>query len=102
MTKKLLLLAAIAISTSLINPTTALAETEQTKKKLKNSRFHKADTNQDGQITEAEFLEKAKKRFKKMDKNSDGVITKEEGKKAHQQRKKTLEKWKNKREEYNQ
>jgi Ca2+-binding EF-hand superfamily protein len=37
-----------------------------------------ADTNNDGKISKAEFLQQAEVRFKKMDSNGDGGITKEE------------------------
>jgi len=44
----------------------------------------KADTNQDGQISKAEFMAAADARFADTDTNLDGVLTKEEGK-AHRE-----------------
>lgn len=65
--------------------------------------FEKQDLNGDGSISEAEFLEGAKKRFKEMDANGDGAFTKEEGKAAHEARREKMKekraKWKEKRKE---
>lgn len=66
--------------------------------------FDKHDSNGDGVITKAEFLESAEERFAKMDANGDGEITKEEGKDARSSmREKMKEKrseWKEKRDSY--
>ncbi len=58
--------------------------------------FDMHDTNKDGVVSKAEFLEHATKRFAEMDLNGDGEITKEEAKKAHE---KMREKFKEKRKE---
>jgi len=44
--------------------------------------FEKLDTNGDGKVTEAEFLDVQKARFADMDTNKDGAVTKEEGEAA--------------------
>jgi len=46
----------------------------------------KADTNQDGQITQAEFIAAANTRFVKMDSNFDGVIDSNETQNARDNR----------------
>lgn len=42
--------------------------------------FEMQDTNKDGKVSEAEFLDFTKKRFVEMDANKDGSVTKEEAK----------------------
>ena len=49
--------------------------------------FAKMDTDGNGTISQAEFLERAKKRFAKMDADNNGEVTKEELKAAHKARK---------------
>ena len=49
--------------------------------------FAKMDTDGNGTISQAEFLERAKKRFAKMDADGNGELTKEELKAAHKARK---------------
>jgi Ca2+-binding EF-hand superfamily protein len=48
----------------------------------KGKMFEKHDTNGDGVISKAEFLNHAEERFAKMDVNGDGEVSKEEGKAA--------------------
>lgn len=77
MKKFLMLLAAILV----FQATPVLADHHENSDK-KGKMFEKHDTNGDGVISEAEFLEHSKARFTKMDKNGDGSISKEEGKEA--------------------
>lgn len=57
--------------------------------------FEKNDTNGDGTISEAEFLDHAKKKFADKDLNGDGLISMKE---AKQNKEAKREKWKDKRE----
>lgn len=59
--------------------------------------FEQKDTNKDGVISEAEFMDGAKKRFAEVDADHDGKITKEEAKAHHESMR---EKWKEKREAF--
>lgn len=45
---------------------------------LKQACFDKMDTDKNGQVTEAEFLEKCKNRFNSMDTDKNGSLSKEE------------------------
>lgn len=49
--------------------------------------FAKMDTDGNGTVSQAEYLERAKKRFAKIDADNNGEITKEELKAAHEARK---------------
>jgi len=49
--------------------------------------FAKMDTDGNGTISQAEFLERAKKRFARIDADNNGELTKEELKTAHKARK---------------
>lgn len=42
------------------------------------NRMRRLDPNNDGKITEAEFLARAKERFKRLDRNNDGALTPDE------------------------
>lgn len=57
--------------------------------------FAKNDTNGDGVVSEAEFLDHAKKKFAEKDLNGDGSISMDEAKKNKEAKR---EKWKEKRE----
>lgn len=62
--------------------------------------FEKHDTNGDGMVSEAEFLEHAKKKFAEKDINGDGSLSQDEAKAAHAEKRKKREalkeKWKEK------
>lgn len=90
--KKLLMLTAAGF---ILQAAPALADNHAGGHK-KADMFEKHDINGDGVISEAEFLENAKKKFKEKDANSDGSISKEEAKAG---RKAMKEKYKEKREE---
>ncbi len=57
--------------------------------------FEKNDSNDDGMISEAEFLDHAKKKFAEKDLNGDGSISMDEAKENKEAKR---EKWKEKRE----
>jgi len=78
--KKLLVLTAAAL---IFQATPVLAEHHEGSGK-KGKMFAKYDTNNDGVISESEFMAKAKEKFSKMDANGDGNVTKEERKTAHE------------------
>ncbi len=71
--KKLLTLGAFALAFS---ATPALADHHGGEHK--GDMFAKHDTNGDGVVSEAEFLEHAKERFSKMDTDGNGEVSKEE------------------------
>ena len=92
--KKILMLSIAALSLGFAAP--ALADHHEGKG------FEKHDTNGDGVVTEAEFLEHAKARFAKMDTDGNGEISAEEAKENRAEMKEKMkekrEKWKEKRE----
>lgn len=98
--KKLLMITAAVL---IAQATPVFAETGDHDGKPGGKMFEKQDTNGDGVISEAEFLETAKKRFAEMDSDGNGSVTKEEGKAAHEAKrakmKEKREKWKEKRQE---
>lgn len=81
--KKILLLSAAVLALQVVP---ALAQDGPAGEGKKGPRhegmFEKQDTNGDGKVTEAEFLEHGKAKFKELDGNGDGSVTKEEAK-AH-------------------
>ncbi len=82
--KKLLLLTAAGL---ILQATPVLAEHHGDKHGGKKGQmFAKYDTNGDGAISEAEFLEKAKKKFAEKDTNGDGAISQDEAKAAHKEK----------------
>ncbi len=93
--KNILLLAGAAL---VMQVTPVLADGHKDGHKGKKFEMH--DTNGDGTISEAEYLEHAKKRFQERDTNGDGSISKEEGKAAmdakHEKRKAMKEKMRDK------
>ncbi len=95
--KKLFLLSAAALA---ISATPALADNHGDKS---GKMFEKHDTNGDGVVSEAEFLDHAKQRFAEMDTDGNGEISQEEAKAQKEARKEKMkekrEKWKEKREE---
>lgn len=93
--KKILMLSAAAL---ILQATPVLADNHGGDKGAKM--FEKQDTNSDGKITEAEFLEHAKKKFAERDTNGDGSISQEEAKAGKEAKRKEMkEKRKEKREE---
>ncbi len=100
--KKILLLAAAGL---IFQVTPVLAEHHEGDggHDRKNQMFEKHDTNGDGMISEAEFLEHAKKKFGEKDSNGDGSISKDEAKAAHdakrEKRKEMRDQWKEKRQD---
>ena len=78
--KKLLLLGAAVL---VFQATPVLADNHKGGHGNKGAKmFEKHDTNGDGAISEAEFLEHAKAKFSERDTNGDGSITMEEAKAA--------------------
>ncbi len=77
--KKLLMLAAAIL---VFQATPVLADNHGDHGGKKGKMFEKHDTNGDGMVSEAEFLEHAKKKFAEKDTNGDGSISKEEAKAA--------------------
>jgi|AntRauTorckE6833_2_1112554.scaffolds.fasta_scaffold66764_2 Spy/CpxP family protein refolding chaperone len=67
--------------------------------KKKHKRGHAIDTNGDGTVSKAEFLDAQEKRFDKMDADGNGNVTKEEMKAAHKAFKSKRENMREKREE---
>ena len=96
--KKLLLLTAAGL---IFQVTPVLADNHKGGHGDKGQMFEKHDTNGDGVISEAEFLEHAKKKFADKDTNGDGSISKDEAKAAKEakraKKKEMKEKWKEKR-----
>lgn len=91
--KKILMLTAAVFAFQALP---AIAQDGGGKEGGKHRYFEKLDTNKDGAISEAEFVEHSKARFKDMDGNGDGKVTQEESK-AHHEAKKA--EWKKKRAE---
>ena len=89
--KKLLALSAVALAFS---AAPALADHHGGEGRMggKGDMFAKHDTDGNGVVTEAEFLEHAKERFSKMDTDGNGEVTKDEAEAMK-------EKWKEKRAE---
>ena len=71
---KLLTLALVALTVSGV----ANAGENKDHKGGHEGRFMKADTNNDGNISKAEFVAQSEKHFAKLDTNSDGNVTKDE------------------------
>lgn len=94
--KKILMLTAAVFALQAM-PALAESGSKDGAKHDKDARFlEKVDTDKDGKISEAEYVNVHKERFKEMDANKDGFVTKEEGKAHHEARK---AEWKKKREE---
>lgn len=80
--KKILMLSAAAL---LLQAAPVLADNyDGGGKGKKGDMFQKHDLDKDGKITEAEFLQHAKKKFAERDANGDGSITQEEAKAAYE------------------
>ena len=77
--KKLLLLTAAGL---ILQATPVLAD-HHGKGKF-DEKFAKHDINGDGVVSEAEFLENAKKKFSEKDANNDGSVSKDEAKAAYE------------------
>lgn len=101
MTHKYILMGVMAFSFFAYPVVAGAKDMDADKKSKRAEMFHKMfdyqDANNDGAISEEEFLQKAKARFAKMDANDDGQITKEE---AKTQLKKMHEKHKMKKNKY--
>lgn len=82
--KKILLLSAAVLALQIV-PAMAQEGTppaDGKKGQHREGMFEKQDTNKDGMVSEAEFLNHGKEKFKELDANGDGNVTKEEAK-AH-------------------
>ena len=62
-------------------------------KKYKKHKWKKMDTNQDGQISQEEFVNAMNKKFEKMDTDGDKAISKEEKKAWKKKKKKKMKEW---------
>ena len=92
--KKLLALSACALA---FTATPAVAGDGKGRDHHKDKMFEKHDTNGDGVISKAEYMDHVEKRFSDMDADGDGDVTKEEAKAAHE---KMREKWEERKERY--
>lgn len=92
--KKLITVALIGVA--LASPSYSQEATDDDSRREKHrqhmeEKFKKADSNGDGQISESEFMARAKEKFQKIDADGNGQITKEEKRAMHE---KMREKWK--------
>jgi hypothetical protein len=81
--KKIMLLSAAVLA---LQAVPAMAEDGAKKMHRGDGMFEKQDTNKDGVISEAEFLDHGKAKFKELDGNGDGNVTKDEAK-SHYEKK---------------